>query len=95
MRKLLFLSRLALICNVLFLVCLLMQRMQGFEGYADINGMVIILGWFISPLLNLFACFSYVFVLAKKKQMPIPVWLVLANSLFLLLQIFIHFILPS
>lgn len=95
MRKLLFLSRLALICNLLFLVCLMMQRMQGFEGNADINGVVIILGWFISPILNLVTCFSYGWIFTKQKAMVIPSWQVIANSFFLLLELFIHFILPS
>lgn len=95
MRALSFLSRLAFICNLLFLGCLIVQRIHDFKGLENVNEVVIVLGWFVSPFLNLVVCIRYGIVLISKRPLAIPVWLVATNFLFLLLQFFVHFILPS
>ncbi|GAC1442604.1 MAG: hypothetical protein NVSMB63_11110 [Sediminibacterium sp.] len=59
------------------------------------SGTIIVLGWFIAPVLNLGLNIGYGYVLLKKKELPSPVWLSYANFLLLLLQLFYHFILPS
>ena len=93
MKKLLFLSRLALICNLLFLVCLVFQRTPGITASQDMKGLIIILGWFISPLLNLGANIWYLILLVHRKLIQLPGWLVVTNLLFLFFQLFYHFIL--
>ncbi len=95
MKGLLFLARLALICNVLFLVCLLMQRTHDFIGMQAVNGMIITLGWILAPFINLAANIGYLIRKMRKRASNIPVWLAVTNLLILLLQFFVHFILPS
>jgi hypothetical protein len=95
MKGLLFLARLALICNAFFLVCLIMQRTPHYierEGTASI---VIILGWLLAPFVNLAANIWYLTRLMRKRLINLPFWLAITNFLFLLLQVFYHFILPS
>jgi len=93
MKGLLFLARLALICNVLFLVCLVIQRTQDFITIPEIKSMVIILGWFLAPFINLGANIWYLVKRIGKHPVNLPVWLAVTNLLFLLLQFFVHFIL--
>lgn len=95
MRGLSFLSRLAFICNLLFFVCLVIQRIHNFKGFENLNEVVIVLGWFLAPFINLVVCIRYGIILIRKKNLTIPVWLVVVNFLFLILQFFVHFILPS
>lgn len=93
MRKLLFLHRLALICNLFFIVCLVLQRTHDIIPNQDIKGLIILLGWLLSPFLNLAANIWYLVLLLKKQMTTVPVWLVVTNLLFLLFQFFYHFIL--
>ncbi|MES2005966.1 MAG: hypothetical protein V4450_15715 [Bacteroidota bacterium] len=95
MKGLLFLARLALICNVLFLLCLLIQRTHDFIGIKDVNGVIIVLGWLLAPFVNLAANIGYLMRVMNKRAVNIPVWLAITNLLFLLLQFFVHFILAS
>ena len=95
MKTVSFFSRFAFICNILFLVCLVVQRTHDFIGSKDISGIIITLGWLVSPLLNLLVGILYISTFLSKKPIGVPMWLVMMNLLFLVLQIFIHFILPS
>jgi len=95
MRALSFLSRFAFICNILFVVCLVFQRIHDPIDSTAVKATIITLGWFISPFLNLAVCIRYGIVLISKRILTVAIWLVVTNFLFLLLQIFVHFILPS
>jgi hypothetical protein len=95
MKGLLFLARLALICNVLFLVCLGMQRTHDFIASQDIKGVILVLGWILAPFINLAANMGYLIRLMRKRATLLPAWLAITNMLFLFLEIFIHFILPA
>lgn len=93
MRKILFLERLTLISNILFIVCLIMQRTHDIIASQDLKGLIIVLGWFLSPFLNLSSNIWLGVLLLKKQTNQVPVWLVVTNLLFLLIQFFVHFIL--
>jgi hypothetical protein len=93
MRKLLFLERLTLISNILFMVCLIIQRTHDSIASQDLKGLIIVIGWFLSPFLNLTANIWLGVLLVKKQSNIVPVWLAITNLLFLLIQIFVHFIL--
>ena len=95
MKGLLFLARLALICNVLFLVCLGMQRTTDFIASQDIKGVILVLGWILAPFVNLAANIGYLIRLMRKRPSLLPAWLAITNMLFLFLEIFIHFILSA
>jgi hypothetical protein len=93
MRKLLFLNRLALICNILFIVCLVFQRTKDIIPSQDLKGLIIILGWFVSFFLDLVANIWLGILLINKRSIGVPKWLLVTNLLFLMIQFFYHFIL--
>ena len=95
MKGLLFLSRLALICNVLFLLCLVLQRTHDFINIEGVKGTIIILGWFLAPFINFLANILWLYRLISKRSVNLPAWLAVTNLLFLILQFFVHFILTS
>jgi hypothetical protein len=95
MKGLLFLSRLALICNALFLLCLVIRNTHDFISSQDIKGIVIVLGWFLAPFINLAANMGYLINLMRKKNTRLPAWLAITNMLFLFLEIFVHFIITA
>ena len=92
MRWLLFLSRLALICNCFFLLAVSLQLGRWFQNQ-DAEALTIIIGYFMSVPLNLAAVLCYIIVFFGRKAMlqTVPKWLVIVNSLFLLLQLFYIF----
>ncbi|MBI2282403.1 MAG: hypothetical protein IM598_01150 [Chitinophagaceae bacterium] len=95
MKGLLFLARLALICNGLFLFCLVMQRMDDFMPQGSVKSTIIVLGWFVAPFVNLAASLWFLSVRVLGKPLPLPGWLAISNLLFLVLQFFVYFILAS
>ena len=89
MRRLLFLSRLAFICNIFFLVVFSI-RITNWIHNRDIEALVIITGYFLvllfNPLVNL--CYLVLLLLRKKFWQTVPSWLITANILFLVMEIF-------
>lgn len=92
MRWLLFLSRLAFICGIFFLlsVSLLMQEWISDE---NLKSMIITIGYLMGmiviPLVNL--CYLAVLIVKRKLKEFVPVWLVIVNFLFLLTLLFFIF----
>ena len=92
MRWLLFLSRLAFICGVFFLlsVSLLMQEWISDE---NLKSTIITIGYFmgmiIIPIVNL--CYVIVFLIKRKIREFVPLWLISINFLFLLALLFFIF----
>ncbi len=95
MKGLLFLARLALICNVLFLLCLLLQRTDNFINTEGVKGTIIVLGWVLAPFINFSVNVWWLTRLIRQQSMNLPAWLGVTNLLFLCVQIFVHFIMPS
>ena len=89
MRWLSFLSKLAFVCNLFFLLSVLLHFDSFLEDQAIVSTIVIIgyaLAVFIfTPLVNMIY-FAF-FVLRKKLFGMVPKWLVLTNFVFLLLEI--------
>jgi len=89
MRWLSFLSKLALVCNLFFLLTILLHFNRFLEDQAIVSTIVIIgyaLAVFIfTPLVNMIY-FSFI-VLRKKLFNIVPKWLVFTNFIFLVLQI--------
>jgi hypothetical protein len=89
MRVLLFLSRVALVCNGFFLLAVLLQY-KNFIGDEQVVPTIVIIGYFLAvfvfnPLVHLLYLAIYTF--RRRLFDVIPKWLVLTNFLFLLLQI--------
>ncbi|HEX7692436.1 MAG TPA: hypothetical protein VF408_08600 [Sediminibacterium sp.] len=93
MRLTIFLSRFAFICNLLFVVCLLIQHTYDFIGNDAVSGGIIVLGWIVSPLLNLLTGVLYLTRAVRRLPLGPRPWLVISNLLFLAAQVFIHLIL--
>ena len=89
MRWLLFLSRLAFICNVFFLLALLVQ-MTNWISHEAITGTIAITGYLMVAILNPFVNLAYlvVKVLGKKLSIIVPSWLIISNIVFLIMQFF-------
>jgi hypothetical protein len=92
MRWLLFLSRLAFICGVCFLLSLSLLT-WGWTKDEAISSTVIIIGFVIGLLVVPATLICYLVVLVKKKLLPVPLWLVISNIVFMfILMLYIIFI---
>jgi len=92
MRWLLFLSRLAFICGICFLLSLAIQ-ISNRGGNEAISSTIIIIGFVIGLLVVPATLICYVVVLVKKKILPVPLWLVISNIVFMfILMLYIIFI---
>lgn len=85
--KLLFLSRVALLCNVCFLVTLAMHYVPVLSQ-GVISSTVIILGTVMAIVINALMNFLYLVIAISgaRLQNLVPVWIIIVNFLFLILQ---------
>ncbi|MBK5270641.1 MAG: hypothetical protein JJE22_06465 [Bacteroidia bacterium] len=92
MRWLLFLSRLAFICGVFFILSLSLFMFEWIKEeniVATIITIGVYMGIIIVPVTNI--CFLGVFIIKRKLKSYVPLWLIIANILFLLLLIYYIF----
>jgi len=90
MRWLSFLSRVAFICNLAFVLSLLLQWKPFISNEALLSTIVVI-GYFLAPLVfNPVVNIIYLIFLIRRNplQASLPRWLVMANFGFLLVQLF-------
>ena len=89
MRWLLFLSRLAFVCNIFFLLAVSLQFGNWMQN-PDIAATIAVIGYLMvvlfNPLVNI--CYLVLLFLRKKFWTVVPSWLITANLLFLVMQIF-------
>ncbi len=92
MRWLLFLSRLAFICGLFFLLSL-SQLIWVWMQEGSIVSTIITIGVFMGSVIVPAACVCYLLVLIARKKIRsiVPWWLIAANIFFLLLLIFFIF----
>jgi len=88
MRWLLFLSRVAFICNLAFLASFVL-RVTSWLHNQDVAAFIIISGWVLSVIFNPAVNIIYLFVFwVKRKSLSVvPAWLIVMNILFLMLQL--------
>jgi hypothetical protein len=95
MRWLLFLSRLAFICNIFFLLAVSLQLSNWIHNQQLVSTIVIIgyvMGFILNPLVLL--CYLIQVLLRKKFWQSIPPWLIIANILLtIILVLYIIFFL--
>lgn len=92
MRWLLFLSRLAFICGIFFLLSFSLLLNDWLDDPSLKSTLIIIgyaMGMVVLPLVNL--CYLVVLLVKRKLRVYVPLWLLLANLLFLLLLIYFIF----
>ncbi|HQV05326.1 MAG TPA: hypothetical protein PKW62_01105 [Chitinophagaceae bacterium] len=96
MRWLLFLSRLAFICGLFFLLTLL-QLFTGWIKDGNLESTIITIGFFIGliivPLTLL--CYLFLWMMGKKPNRFVPVWLMIANVIVLCILLFYIFYINS
>ncbi len=88
MRWLLFLSRLALICNLFFLLSASLQVYDWAQN-SEVNSTILIIGYFLALLLNPLTnlCYLMAAILRKKLTETVPLWLIISNIIFLVIQL--------
>jgi hypothetical protein len=89
MRWLLFLSRVAFICNLFFLLAFSLQLSHWIHDDSLVSTILIIgyvLAFLFNPIVNLSYLFTALF--ARKKLTIIPSWLIVANVMFLVVDCF-------
>jgi glucan phosphoethanolaminetransferase (alkaline phosphatase superfamily) len=92
MRWLLFLSRLAFICGVFFTLAFSLLLNDWIKDPTLVSTIITIgyfMGMILLPVTNL--CYLVVLIIRRKLRVYVPLWLVLANLLFLLFLIFFIF----
>jgi hypothetical protein len=85
MRLLLFLSRVAFICNLFFILCLFI-RYTHLSLPESLNGFIIIVGWILSVIMNVLANVVMVYIDLYKQKLQGYKWLYLFNLFCLLFQ---------
>jgi hypothetical protein len=88
MRWLLFLSRLAFICGIFFLLSISLLIRNWVKDQATISTIIIIgyfIGLIIVPIVNL--CYLCVLLIKRRLALYVPLWLVTANLFYLLILV--------
>jgi hypothetical protein len=69
------------------------------EGSNDMvipfSSAIIILGWFVAPVLTFIENIYLFWLFIRKQDSGLPAWQIVVTVLFLIAQIFVHFILPA
>jgi hypothetical protein len=88
MRKLLFFSRVALICNICFLITLILLYMP-LPSESGLSSTIIIMGRVLSVVITAVLMLIYIIVLLTARNLfsHVPAWLVITNFLFFVGQI--------
>jgi hypothetical protein len=91
--RLRFFFRLAFICNIFFIVCMILRYSHADQYlYEPLIGISIILGW-IAPLINLINFVLVLILLSRIRRKQIPLWLLYTNIICFILEIYFFFIL--
>jgi hypothetical protein len=92
MRLLRFLSRLAFICNICFLVASLLRYLPSLPDNALISD-IVVLGYFVSIGVNFFVNLIVIilFLLRRVWASGVPRWLLVLNFLFFIVQIVLFY----
>jgi hypothetical protein len=85
---LLFLSRVAFICNICFLIAFSIQMTDWIKN-EDITSTIALVGYVMGFVINplLVFCYLVLFILSRRKLKAVPSWLLTSNILFLVIQI--------
>ncbi|MFL5772984.1 MAG: hypothetical protein ACJ75F_07500 [Flavisolibacter sp.] len=88
MRFILFLSRIAFICNICFLFAFSLQLTNWIHNEQLSSTLVVagyVMGFVINPLVIII--YLLTFLISRKKLNTLPSWLITANILFFVIQI--------
>jgi hypothetical protein len=91
MRLLLFLQRVTFICNLLFLLCLVILFSYNFISNYATETYIIILGYVLAFFLNLVVNIWELVLLFNRQISIVPKWLRMFNFIILLIQFIYYF----
>jgi hypothetical protein len=86
MGGLLFLARVTFLCNLFFIICLLLRHTH-FSIPPALSEFVVIIGWVLSVLLNFIFASTTLVLTIVKRSFPMPTWLLVLNSFFFIFQL--------
>ncbi|HET9057621.1 MAG TPA: hypothetical protein VFN30_12315 [Chitinophagaceae bacterium] len=90
-----FFARVAFICNLFFLLCLLLRYSNITLDEAS-SSLIIILGWLMAIIVNGFSNLTLIVkAFTSGKKSTIPIWLILVNFIFLVFEIYYLFLNPE
>jgi hypothetical protein len=89
-----FLSKVAFICNLCFLLGIVITNTQNFITNQALDGTVVILGTFGSLLVNMVLQACLLVLRLAKKDIPVSVWLRVFNVAIFAVEIVRYFFLP-
>jgi hypothetical protein len=99
MKRFQFYSKITFICNILFCICLYVRSTKIGNGSNDMllpfSSAIIIMGWFVAPILTVIENIYLFWLFIRKRDTGLPAWQIVVTVLFLIAQIFVHFILPA
>jgi len=87
MRLLLFLQRVTFICNMLFILCLIIRYTHNFISNEDFKSSIIILGWALSFILGFVVHLWELIILYNQSISIVPKWLRITNFLIFIFQL--------
>jgi hypothetical protein len=90
MRWLLFLARVAFICNLFFIACVYF-RYSGTIVNQSLQSFIVVVGWLLAPIITVITNVTlFTLVLLKKNpQAAIPPWLIVFNLIMQVIQLII------
>jgi len=93
MRLVRFLSRVAFICNICFLLATFTQWLPALPDNALLSD-IIILGYLVSVLINVLVNLVVLALLliGRLRASAVPIWLLVANAVFFIVQILLFYI---
>ena len=92
MRGLLFMNRVALICNLCFISTFVVKQIKGVDQYQSIVGTLAVLGYVMSIVLNIILALITIIAYSFGKKHIIPKFLFVINMIFFLLQFYFFII---
>ena len=92
MRWLVHLAKTAFICNIAFILCLVIAFTKNFITNEMVKGAVIILGLVLSFLINAVVNTTEIILAARRRPSPVQLWLRAFNFVVFALQIAYFFI---
>ena len=82
-----FLSKLAIICNVCFVISLIVMFVPKINFPVAFSNFVAVLGLEMAPVVSVFFGIALLFMWRKKKVIELPNWQTIINLLMLLFQL--------
>ena len=101
MKLISFLSKFTFICNLCFLIFVVLNRIDAKKQVAGVSGTVIAFPFFkdlviilgvSAIIINLAMCLVYLVTILTEKSFLLPKWIAITNFIFLIVQVYFFFL---